>query len=162
MRKKNKQVIFYIISFTLLFLICYLVFFNNKLEETSKKKFIELDLITSVHPDLPWKFNVEKNKVNLEIGKVITINYNVKNLSKKTNSGVAAFSYYPKYLGKYFNKINCFCYDLQTLKPGEEKQYSLVLFVDPKATKEIIEKKPEKVILQFTFFSKNEFKKIKN
>ena len=123
---------------------------------------IELDLITSVHPELPWKFDAEKSKINLEIGKVTTINYNVRNLSGKTNSGAAVFNYYPKYLGKYFNKINCFCYDLQTLKPGEEKQYSLVLFIDPKATKEIIAKKPKKVILQFTFFGKKEFKKIKN
>ena len=51
--------------------------------------------------------------------------------------------------------MNCFCYEEQTLKGGEEERYSLVLLVDPKVTKNIKE-----AIIQFVFF-KNDHRYIK-
>ena len=78
-----------------------------------------------------------------------TINYTVKNLSEQSMSGMATFQVYPAELKDFMTKMNCFCYEEQTLKGGEKEKYSLVLLIDPKVTKNIKE-----AIIQFIFFKK--------
>ena len=67
----------------------------------------------------------------------------------KNMNGIATFQVYPSELKDFITKMNCFCYEEQTLKGGEEERYSLVLLVDPKVTKNIKE-----AIIQFVFFKK--------
>ena len=82
-------------------------------------------------------------------GEVQTINYSVENLSKKSISAMATFQVYPPELKDYMTKMNCFCYEKQTLKGGEKEKYALVLLVDPNVTKNIKE-----AIIQFVYFKK--------
>ena len=110
---------------------------------------IKAKLITSVHKDLPFEFETEEENISIIPGEVKTINYTVKNLSDKNMSGLATFQVYPSELKDFITKMNCFCYEEQTLKGGEEERYSLVLLVDPKVTKNIKE-----AIIQFVFFKK--------
>ena len=124
--------------------------------------FINIRLITTVHPSLPWKFSTNKPNIIIEPGEVKTIEYIVENPSNKTTFGVATFQYYPKELGNYFTKLNCFCFDKQTLKAGESSKYSLVILIDPKVTKDSKTKEIKEVIMQFTFFDYDEFKKGQN
>ena len=60
---------------------------------------------------------------------------------------MATFQVYPPELKDYMTKMNCFCYEEQTLKGGEKEKYALVLLVDPNVTKNIKE-----AIIQFIFF----------
>ena len=143
---KNKKLIFLLISFLALFII--VPFFlienaNNGAQQISTK------LITSVHNDLPFKFNAEEKNIILKPGEVKTINYSVENLSKKSMSAMATFQIYPPELKDYITKMNCFCYEKQTLKAGEKEKYALVLLVDPNVTKNIKE-----AIIQFVYFKK--------
>ena len=110
---------------------------------------IKVKLITSVHKDLPFHFETEEENMSIIPGEVKTINYTVKNLSDRNMNGLATFQVYPSELKDFITKMNCFCYEEQTLKGGEEERYSLVLLVDPKVTKNIKE-----AIIQFVFFKK--------
>ena len=118
-------------------------------ENKVSKQEITAKLITSVHKDLPFEFETEERNVLIVPGEVKTINYTVKNLSKKSMNGMATFQVYPSELKDFMTKLNCFCYEEQTLKGGEKEKYSLVLLVDPKVTKNIKE-----AIIQFVFFKK--------
>ena len=143
---KNKKLIFLLISFLTLFVIVPFFFIENINNGTQK---IPTKLITSVHNDLPFKFNAEEKNIILKPGEVKTINYSVENLSKKSMSAMATFQVYPPELKDYITKMNCFCYEKQTLKGGEKEKYALVLLVDPNVTKNIKE-----AIIQFVFFKK--------
>ena len=123
------------------------IFFSQKNDEGNQ--IIKLKLITSVHKDLPFKFETEEKNMLIVPGEVKTINYTVKNLSKKSMNGMATFQVYPSELKDFITKLNCFCYEEQTLKGGEKEKYALVLLVDPKVTKNIKE-----AIIQFVFFKK--------
>ena len=107
----------------------------------------------------------------LGMGVTVTINqalaadtaeYLVKNLGDKETSGIATFAYFPNKFGTYVNKINCFCYDVQTLKPGEQDKYTLVFFVDPEVTKDSKTKDIKEVTIQFTFFDYKSYKENKS
>ena len=142
---KNKKLIF-IISFLFLIILTSIFFYGNK---ENNHQGISTKLITSVHKDLPLEFKSDKNLIILKPGEVKTINYYVKNLSEKNISATATFQVYPSELKDYITKMNCFCYEKQTLKAGEKEKYALVLLVDPKVTKNIKE-----AIIQFVYFKK--------
>ncbi len=108
---------------------------------------------------LPWKFSTKEPIIKIKPGEVKTVEYIVENTSNKTTFGVATFQYHPKELGNYFTKLNCFCFDKQTLKAGQNNKYSLVIIIDPEVTKDSKTKDIKEVIMQFTFFDYDKFKK---
>tara|TARA_B100000029_G_scaffold417664_1_gene422383 strand:+ start:357 stop:803 length:447 start_codon:yes stop_codon:yes gene_type:complete len=146
-KKKNLNRLILIFSFVLVIIFGISAFLLK--ENKSNAHIISAKLITSVHKDLPFKFSTEEKNVLIVPGEIKTINYTVKNLSEKKVSGTATFQVYPNELKDFITKMNCFCYEQQTLKGGEEEKYSLILLVDPKVTKNIKE-----AIIQFVFFKK--------
>ena len=161
-KKNNKTLTIVLVSiFVLLVVLSFVAIkiFQKKQNIALENHFINVRLITSVHPSLPWKFSAKEPNLKIKPGEVKTIEYIVENPSNKTTFGVATFQYYPKELGNYFTKLNCFCFDKQTLKAGENNKYSLVILIDPEVTKDSKTKDIKEVIMQFTFFDYNEFKK---
>ena len=143
---KNKKLIFILISIIILIIALSFLFFQNERNITQQ---IPTKLITSVHKDLPLKFESDQTNIILQPGEVQTINYSVENLGSKSVSAMATFQVYPPELKDYMTKMNCFCYEKQTLKGGEKEKYALVLLVDPNVTKNIKE-----AIIQFVYFKK--------
>jgi len=80
---------------------------------------------------LPWKFEPERNSIELKIGEVVTVLFKVTNQSARDTVGEASYNVTPPTVGSYFNKINCFCFTAQHLKPGEQRDMAVVFFVDP-------------------------------
>ena len=158
--KKFLKIIFFLIF------IFSIYFFINIIEkgkdETKSLEPIVINLLTSVHPNLPWIFKPRKSKISVMPGELKTIEYVVENLGIKSTAGIATFSYYPNQFGNYISKLNCFCYDEKTLKPNEKDIYSVVLLIDPEVTKDAKTKEIKEVTIQFTFFDYNNYKKNKN
>ncbi len=144
--KASNKITLVLLSFLILILLISIFLSNNNRHDNQT---ITAELITSVHKDLPFEFETEERNILIIPGEVKTINYTVKNLSKKSMSGIATFQVYPSELKDFMTKMNCFCYEEQTLRGGEKERYSLVLLVDPKVTKNI-----KKAIIQFIFFKK--------
>ena len=143
---KNKKLFFISISIITLITILYFLFVEKKVNISQK---IPTKLITSVHKDLPLKFESDQTNIILQPGEVQTINYSVENLGSKSVSAMATFQVYPPELKDFMTKMNCFCYEKQTLKAGAKEKYALVLLVDPNVTKNIKE-----AIIQFVYFKK--------
>ena len=143
---KNKKLIFILISIIILIIALSFLFFQNERNITQQ---IPTKLITSVHKDLPLKFESDQTNIILQPGEVQTINYSVENLGSKSVSAMATFQVYPPELKDFMTKMNCFCYEKQTLKAGATEKYTLVLLVDPNVTKNIKE-----AIIQFVYFKK--------
>ena len=143
---KNKKSIFILISIITLIIALSFLFFENRGNVTQQ---IPTKLITSVHKDLPLKFESDQTNIILQPGEIQTINYSVENLGSKSVSAMATFQVYPPELKDFMTKMNCFCYEKQTLKAGAKEKYALVLLVDPNVTKNIKE-----AIIQFVYFKK--------
>jgi len=150
--------------FFLIFLLAIILFYffidQSQKEKNLVTEPISINLLTSVHPNLPWNFKPVKQKVLVKPGEVTTIEYVVENLGDINTTGMATFAYFPKKFGTYVNKINCFCYDAQTLKPKQEKKFTLILLIDPEVSKDSKTKGIKEATIQFIFFDYKEYKKI--
>ena len=106
----------------------------------------------NVHPGLPWRFEPEQETVAVAPGAQTKIFYRAQNLSARTITGQAVFNVTPDQVGKYFNKIQCFCFTEQTLKPGQTVDMPVVFFVDPKVLKDEDTKDVHEITLSYTFY----------
>jgi len=106
----------------------------------------------NVHPGLPWRFEPEQTTVRVNPGARTQIFYRAQNLSAKTITGQAVFNVSPDQVGKYFKKIQCFCFTEQTLKAGEAKDMPVIFFVDPAIKKDPDTKDIDEITLSYTFY----------
>tara|TARA_B100001123_G_C14950173_1_gene883333 strand:- start:271 stop:774 length:504 start_codon:yes stop_codon:yes gene_type:complete len=161
----NKKKFFNIKIIIIFFLVLALFFYVtiNKFQKDKDlllaQEPISINLLTSVHPDLPWNFRPVESIILVKPGEVKTVEYIVENLENKETTGVATFAYFPNELGNYISKINCFCYDARTLKPKQKDKYILVLLIDPEVTKDTKTKNVKEATIQFTFFDYKKYKK---
>ena len=105
---------------------------------------------SNVDGALPWQVTPAK-PVTSKIGEVETIEFTARNLSNKTVTGQASFNVTPELSGSYFNKIQCFCFTEQTLKPGETVQMPVTFFVDPDIDKDADLRTIHDITLSYTF-----------
>ncbi len=106
----------------------------------------------NVGPGLPWRFEPEVNSIDLRIGQVATVYYNVVNESARVTEGQAAYNVTPPTVGAYFTKINCFCFTQQRMKPGEKRQMAVVFYVDPALAKDSDNDDLNTITLSYTFY----------
>ena len=164
-RKKKFSISLLILTFFLIFGLLSYVVINKFQKERDAAKALEpitINLLTNVHPDLPWNFKPLEPKISVRPGEVITIEYLVENLEDNNTTGIATFAYFPNQFGNYINKINCFCYDAKSLKPKQKDKYTVVFLIDPKVTKDSKTKNVKEVTIQFTFFDYKEYKENKS
>ena len=163
--KKKFSISLLVLIFFLIFGLLSYVVINKFQKEKDAAKALEpitINLLTNVHPDLPWNFKPLEPKISVRPGEVITIEYIVENLEDNKTTGIATFAYFPNQFGNYINKINCFCYDAKTLKPKQKDKYTVVFVIDPKVTKDSKTKNVKEVTIQFTFFDYKEYKENKS
>jgi cytochrome c oxidase assembly protein subunit 11 len=103
-------------------------------------------------PTLPWKFKPVAATEVVTIGEREIAFYTAKNLSARSITGTASFNVTPTWAGKYFNKIQCFCFNEQTLKPGEEVRMPVIFFVDPKILTDPDARDVSEITLSYTFY----------
>jgi cytochrome c oxidase assembly protein subunit 11 len=107
---------------------------------------------SNVAGGLPWKFEPEKTEIEIRIGEVVTVYYTVTNQSARTTTGQAAYNVAPLTVGKYFQKINCFCFTEQTMAPGETRQMPVVFYVDPSVVDDSDNDGLNTITLSYTFY----------
>jgi cytochrome c oxidase assembly protein subunit 11 len=101
---------------------------------------------------LPWKFEPERNSIELKIGEVVTVLFKVTNLAARDTVGQASYNVTPPTVGSYFDKINCFCFTTQHLKAGEQRDMAVVFFVDPALARDPEEDDLNTITLSYTMY----------
>ena len=102
---------------------------------------------------IPWTFKPDQPYKDTQVGKTTMMYFTVTNTSSQTITGRASYNILPDTMGPYFMKLQCFCFQNQTLKPGESRQFPVVYFLDPKLTKDEDTKDVPDVTLSYTFFT---------
>jgi cytochrome c oxidase assembly protein subunit 11 len=107
---------------------------------------------SNVAAGLPWRFEPERRTIDVKLGEVVTVYYSVTNLVARVTAGQAGYNVSPPTIGGYFEKINCFCFTEQTMKPGETRKMAVVFYVDPKLAEDSEEGNLDLITLSYTFY----------
>ena len=107
-------------------------------------------------PGLPWRFEPEQKTIEVRLGEVVTVNYLVINETARPITASAAYNVVPLNMGAYFQKINCFCFTEQTLKPGEKREMPVVFYIDPAIVKDADGAELNTITLSYTFYPQRE------
>lgn len=102
---------------------------------------------------MPWVFEAPK-PVKLALGETGLVAYRVRNPANRPVLGTATYNVVPLQAGQYFNKVQCFCFTEQLLKPGEEKEFPVTFFVDPAILEDPDVAGVKSITLSYTFFDK--------
>lgn len=108
---------------------------------------------TDTDPNLPWKFTALERRVSLRIGEQKLTAFHVENQSGTSTRGHAVYNVTPQEAGKYFNKIQCFCFEEQTVGPNESVNMPVSFFIDPAILEDDDLKDLRNITLSYTFFS---------
>jgi cytochrome c oxidase assembly protein subunit 11 len=118
-----------------------------------KKANTQVDLSRTVTVEFdanargPWVFKPAMRSVQVHPGELTTVMYEFRNVQNRTMAAQAIPSYAPMQAMSHFNKLECFCFNEYTLKPGESKQWPVVFVVDRKLPKDV-----RTITLSYTFF----------
>ena len=110
----------------------------------------------NVGPGLPWRFAPERTSIEARLGEVVTVDYLVVNEAARETVGLATYNVTPLNIGAYFQKINCFCFTDQRLKPGEKREMTVVFYVDPALAKDADGADVNTITLSYSFFPQRE------
>ena len=120
--------------------------------ETATGKFITIRFYANTAGSLGWKFHPSQSVMRVKIGEQNMAHYSATNTTGKVLTGTAVFNVSPPEAGAYFNKIQCFCFTEQTLKPGETADLPVDFFVDPAILNDPDSKSISEITLSYTFF----------
>lgn len=102
--------------------------------------------------DLPWSFKPSQVTQEVKIGATGLAFYKVTNNGKTPITGRASYNVVPEAAGAYFQKLECFCFNDQTIQPGRSVEFPVVYFVDPEFATDFETKGKTEVTLSYTFF----------
>ena len=119
----------------------------------NNQKIITLNFDTKVEENLSWNFSTNNTSMEVKIGQLYKIDFNVKNYGSLKSSGKAIYNVRPKLLKKYFVEIDCFCYKKQTLLPSEKSTYSITFYIDPKILSDLKPKDIKDINIYYTFLN---------
>lgn len=106
----------------------------------------------SVNPELGWSFEPVQGSVIVRAGENMLAFYKAENTSDETVVGTATFNVSPDKVGIYFNKVECFCFTEQVLRPGERVDMPVNFFIDPEMANDRNLEDVTTITLSYTFF----------
>jgi cytochrome c oxidase assembly protein subunit 11 len=106
----------------------------------------------NVTPGMDWVFAPEQQTVNVNVGESTLAFYKASNSADHAITGTASFNVSPDVAGRYFSKIECFCFKEQTLKAGETVDMPVSFFVDPSIMKDPDADAVREITLSYTFY----------
>lgn len=113
---------------------------------------IQVRFDANTSPSLPWYFVPGERQVTVKLGEERLAYYEGRNDATRTVTGVATYNVTPDKVGKYFHKTACFCFDEQTLAPGQQMQFPLSFWVDPAIATDPSTSDVHSITLSYTFF----------
>ncbi len=113
---------------------------------------MEIRFNADTSQDLPWRFKPDQHKIKVNVGQEGLVSYEAKNLTKEPTTGTAVYNVTPEKAGKYFHKTQCFCFDRQTLTPGQDMHMPVVFYVDPSIMDDREMDDVKVITLSYTFY----------
>lgn len=101
---------------------------------------------------LPWRFQAEQTAMTVRLGEEGLAFYTAANRAETPVTGVSVYNVTPEKVGRYFHKVACFCFDEQTLTPGQRVDMPVSFWVDPRIAEDPNTRDVTTITLSYTFY----------
>lgn len=138
--------------------LCQLTGLNGKTEglpatvqkslKVDESRWVTVEFIGNVMPGLGWNFTPNQNSMRVHPGQIELATFEARNNTNQVAVGQAVPSVSPGQASLYFKKIACFCFQRQSLEPGETREMPLRFYVSPDLPANI-----QNVTLSYAFYS---------
>jgi cytochrome c oxidase assembly protein subunit 11 len=116
---------------------------TNSQVDRSRTVTIEFD----ANAQGPWRFRPTVSSMQVHPGEMAQVVYEVVNTQPRSMAAQAIPSYAPQQAAAHFKKLECFCFQQQTLKANEARQMPVVFYIDPSLPRDV-----KTITLSYTFF----------
>lgn len=125
---------------------------SDSLPEKTLDRMVTVKFNTDVGRNLDWTFRAEQRQIDVRLGQKGLIAFDAENRGSKPVTGTAVYNVTPPKAGKYFHKMQCFCFGEQTLMPGEKASYPVIFYIDPSMNDDPNMGDVRAITLSYTFF----------
>ncbi len=115
--------------------------------EADTGRWVTVEFTSTVMPGMSWEFRPAQTRMRVHPGEVTRINYLARNPTNQAMTGQAVPSVSPGWTAQHFNKIECFCFQRQELKPGEVREMPLAFLISPELPAGV-----QEISLSYTLF----------
>ena len=99
--------------------------------DTILDRTMKIRFDASLEAGMQWQFRPEVAEMEIRIGETGLAFYEAYNPTDRVIAGTASYNVSPDSSGGYFTKIDCFCFEMQVLQPGERVMMPVSFYVDP-------------------------------
>lgn len=125
---------------------------NEKVEEAAAEREITVTFNADVADGMEWDFAPSQRSVKIHPGQSTLAFYTAENKSDHSITGVSTYNVAPQQVGQYFNKVQCFCFEEQRLRPGEKIDMPVFFYIDPEYAIDPRVDQINNITLSYTFF----------
>ena len=134
--------------------ICVALGINSLVERAEPMTNTQVDMARTVTVEfdanahgMPWRFQPAVRYMQVHPGQLVQMDYEVANVRGAAVTGQAVVSYGPALAGRFFRKLECFCFSQQTLAAGETRRMPVSFVIDVSLPADI-----NTITLSYTFF----------
>lgn len=103
---------------------------KNQPQSVDLAREITVQFVATNHNGMPWDFYPQVKSIRVHPGEQKKVFFHAKNTTEKDMTVQAIPSMTPPESLTHFHKIECFCFEQQTLKAGESREMALVFQLD--------------------------------
>eukprot|EP01128_Nolandella_sp_AFSM9_P008591 TRINITY_DN5279_c0_g1_i1.p1 TRINITY_DN5279_c0_g1~~TRINITY_DN5279_c0_g1_i1.p1 ORF type:complete len:304 (+),score=76.55 TRINITY_DN5279_c0_g1_i1:142-1053(+) len=129
---------------------------NVKDRRVDRKKEFTVNFRSQSNTSLPWLFTPMQDSIDLYPGETGLAFFTATNVSDEPIIGVATYMVNPPVAGRYFEKIECFCFDEQRIGPGETVDMPVLFTINPDINQHESLRDVYDLTLSYTFFRSND------
>lgn len=122
------------------------------LPDTILDRTVTIKFNADTDRNLPWDFKPEQREITVRLGERGLTAYQAHNRTGQPVTGTALYNVTPDKVGKYFQKIECFCFAEQLLEPGQTMHMPVMFFIDPAMNDDPNMNDVTTITLSYTFY----------
>jgi cytochrome c oxidase assembly protein subunit 11 len=106
----------------------------------------------NVGDDAPLAFKASQPHMDVKVGETVMTFYEVTNTAEHPVRVIASYNVAPSKVGKYFQKVECFCFKERMLAPGKTEKLPVIFYVSADMDVDALAKDVKGITLSYTYY----------